>query len=74
MKINFSTFQIAQALAVNHHRMLVVDVNASMLVARFISCHAPSADAEENDKKPKGIFSSTDEIEQALENKTISLH
>ena len=30
--------------------------------------------AEENDKKPKGIFSSLDEIEQALENKSISLH
>ena len=30
--------------------------------------------AEENDKKPKGIFSSIEEIEQALENKSISLH
>ena len=30
--------------------------------------------AEENDKKPKGIFSSIEEIEQALENKAISLH
>ena len=25
-------------------------------------------------KKPKGIFSGVDEIEQALENKSISLH
>ena len=30
--------------------------------------------AEENDSKPKGIFSSIEEIEQALENKSISLH
>ena len=30
--------------------------------------------ADENDKKPKGIFSSVDEIEQALESKSISLH
>ena len=30
--------------------------------------------AEENDKKPKGVFSSIEEIEQALENKSISLH
>ena len=30
--------------------------------------------AEENEKKPKGIFSSLEEIEQALENKSISLH
>ena len=30
--------------------------------------------ATENDDRPKGIFSSTDEIEQALENKAISLH
>merc|ERR1711965_415892 len=30
--------------------------------------------AEENEKKPKGIFSSIEEIEQALENKSISLH
>ena len=30
--------------------------------------------AEENEKKPKGIFSSIEEIEQALENKVISLH
>ena len=30
--------------------------------------------AEENEKKPKGIFSGIDEIEQALENKSISLH
>ena len=30
--------------------------------------------SEENDKKPKGIFSSIEEIEQALENKSISLH
>ena len=29
---------------------------------------------EENEKKPKGIFSSIEEIEQALENKSISLH
>ena len=28
----------------------------------------------ENDKKPKGIFSNVEEIEQALENKSISLH
>ena len=28
----------------------------------------------EKDKKPKGIFSSVDEIEQALESKSISLH
>ena len=27
-----------------------------------------------NEKKPKGIFSSVDEIEQALESKSISLH
>ena len=30
--------------------------------------------AEEGEKKPKGIFSSIEEIEQALENKSISLH
>jgi len=30
--------------------------------------------ADENDKKPKGIFSSIEEIELALENKDISLH
>ena len=30
--------------------------------------------AENNEKKPKGIFSSIEEIEQALENKSISLH
>ena len=30
--------------------------------------------AEENDKKPKGIFSGLEEIEQALESKSISLH
>ena len=30
--------------------------------------------AEENEKKPKGIFSSIEEIEQALESKSISLH
>tara|TARA_B100000886_G_scaffold205144_1_gene141666 strand:- start:988 stop:4050 length:3063 start_codon:yes stop_codon:yes gene_type:complete len=30
--------------------------------------------AEDTDKKPKGIFSSIEEIEQALENKSISLH
>ena len=30
--------------------------------------------ADENDKKPKGIFSGVDEIEQALESKSISLH
>ena len=30
--------------------------------------------AEENDKKPRGIFSGVDEIEQALETKSISLH
>ncbi len=30
--------------------------------------------AEESEKKPKGIFSSIEEIEQALENKSISLH
>ena len=30
--------------------------------------------ANENEKKPKGIFSSVEEIEQALENKSISLH
>jgi len=30
--------------------------------------------AEENDKKPKGIFTGVDEIEQALENNSISLH
>ena len=30
--------------------------------------------ANENDKKPKGIFSGIEEIEQALENKSISLH
>ena len=29
---------------------------------------------EENDKKPKGIFSTIEEIEQALEYKSISLH
>ena len=29
--------------------------------------------AEDNEKKPKGIFSSIEEIEQALENKSISL-
>ena len=28
----------------------------------------------ENDKKPKGVFSSVEEIEQALESKSISLH
>ena len=28
----------------------------------------------DKDKKPKGIFSSVEEIEQALENKSISLH
>ena len=27
-----------------------------------------------DDKKPKGIFSAVEEIEQALENKSISLH
>ena len=30
--------------------------------------------AEEKKKKTKGIFSSVEEIEQALENKSISLH
>ena len=30
--------------------------------------------ANENDEKPKGIFSAIEEIEQALENKSISLH
>ena len=30
--------------------------------------------ASKKDKKPKGIFSNIDEIEQALENKSISLH
>ena len=30
--------------------------------------------SEDGDKKPKGIFSSIEEIEQALENKSISLH
>ena len=30
--------------------------------------------AEENDSKPKGIFSGVDEIEQALESKSLSLH
>ena len=30
--------------------------------------------AKENEAKPKGIFSNLEEIEQALENKTISLH
>ena len=30
--------------------------------------------AEDKEKKPKGIFSSIEEIEQALENKSISLH
>ena len=30
--------------------------------------------SEDGDKKPKGIFSSIEEIEQALENKAISLH
>ena len=30
--------------------------------------------AEENEKKPKGIFLGVDEIEQALESKSISLH
>ena len=30
--------------------------------------------SEDNEKKPKGIFSSVEEIEQALENKSISLH
>ena len=30
--------------------------------------------ADDNDKKPKGIFSSVEEIEQALESKSISLH
>ena len=30
--------------------------------------------AEESEKKPKGIFSSVEEIEQALENNSISLH
>ena len=33
-----------------------------------------SQSEEENEKKPKGIFSNIDEIEQALENKSISLH
>ena len=30
--------------------------------------------SEDGEKKPKGIFSSIEEIEQALENKSISLH
>jgi DNA-directed RNA polymerase subunit beta' len=30
--------------------------------------------ADDNDKKPKGIFLSVEEIEQAVENKSISLH
>jgi DNA-directed RNA polymerase subunit beta' len=30
--------------------------------------------AEDNEKKPKGIFTGVDEIEQALESKSISLH
>ena len=30
--------------------------------------------AEENEKKPKGIFTDVDEIEQSLESKSISLH
>jgi len=30
--------------------------------------------AEENEKKPRGIFSGVDDIEQALESKSISLH
>ena len=30
--------------------------------------------ADVSDKKPKGIFSGVDEIEQALEGKSISLH
>ena len=30
--------------------------------------------SDEKEKKPKGIFSSVEEIEQALENKSISLH
>ena len=30
--------------------------------------------ADENEKKPRGIFSNVDEIEQAVENKAISLH
>ena len=30
--------------------------------------------ADDNEKKPKGIFSGVDEIEQALESKSISLH
>ena len=29
---------------------------------------------DKNDSKPKGIFSDIDEIEQAIENKSISLH
>ncbi len=33
-----------------------------------------SQSIEKNDTKPKGIFSDIDEIEQALENKSISLH
>ena len=33
-----------------------------------------SQSSVEKDKKPKGIFSSVEEIEQALENKSISLH
>ena len=33
-----------------------------------------SQSAEKQEKKPKGIFSSVEEIEQALENKSISLH
>ena len=32
------------------------------------------ANENEKDDKPKGIFSSVEEIEQALENKSISLH
>ena len=30
--------------------------------------------SEDNDKKPSGIFSTVEEIEHALENKSISLH
>ena len=33
-----------------------------------------SQSSEKNDSKPKGIFSDIDEIEQAIENKSISLH
>ena len=33
-----------------------------------------SQSEDDNEKKPKGIFSSIEEIEQALENKSISLH